>query len=307
MYERRMNKVMRPMAMLMLHKAEKYKTDIQVELTQCFQKFSFYRALDEVPLACKQLLRNSEQIPHEFLYNLEYDICTLIGTLPNQGAAVVERLDCSRPTKANQVQYPRPVRKRESCPTMPLVGGFSRGSPVSRALAFRSRYIILSFHPHRLSIPRQQTFTRQPRQVRSELLISTTAGTPIILISVFPSTTSLVANMMDMLAVLHNVRYWLVISHRTLTLPAFQAPPPEERSTPHNFRAGSLPESRKWESCRAMLLVGGVFLRGIARFPVLPFRRCSILASFHPRRFPRPRCREPPKSLNSTQLLKPNL
>ncbi|KAJ8867035.1 hypothetical protein PR048_032897 [Dryococelus australis] len=44
------------------------------------------------------------------------------------------------PTKANRVQSPAgslDFRKWESCWTMPLVGGFSRGSPVSLAPSFR--------------------------------------------------------------------------------------------------------------------------------------------------------------------------
>ncbi|KAJ8878298.1 hypothetical protein PR048_018875 [Dryococelus australis] len=57
------------------------------------------------------------------------------------GAAGAERLDCSPTTKANRVKYPAgslpDTRKRESCRTMTLVGGFSRRSPVSTALVFR--------------------------------------------------------------------------------------------------------------------------------------------------------------------------
>ncbi|KAJ8891113.1 hypothetical protein PR048_010624 [Dryococelus australis] len=56
------------------------------------------------------------------------------------GAAVAERLDCSPPTKASRVQSPAgspDLRKWESCWTMPLVGGFSRGSPVSPAPSYR--------------------------------------------------------------------------------------------------------------------------------------------------------------------------
>ncbi|KAJ8870337.1 hypothetical protein PR048_029358 [Dryococelus australis] len=45
-------------------------------------------------------------------------------------------------------------RKWEPCRTMPLVGGFSRGSPASPALAFRRCSILTSFHPHRISRPR---------------------------------------------------------------------------------------------------------------------------------------------------------
>ncbi|KAJ8895837.1 hypothetical protein PR048_001176 [Dryococelus australis] len=48
----------------------------------------------------------------------------------------------SPPTKVNRVQ---------SCRTTPRVGGFSRGFPVSSALAFRRCSIVASFHRHRLS------------------------------------------------------------------------------------------------------------------------------------------------------------
>ncbi|KAJ8867237.1 hypothetical protein PR048_031036 [Dryococelus australis] len=50
---------------------------------------------------------------------------------------VTERLDCSPPTKANRVQSPvgplPDFRMWKSCRKMPLLGGFSRGSPVSPA------------------------------------------------------------------------------------------------------------------------------------------------------------------------------
>ncbi|KAJ8894645.1 hypothetical protein PR048_007309 [Dryococelus australis] len=54
----------------------------------------------------------------------------------------------------NQARFPAgslpDFRKRESCQTMPLVSGFSRGSPVSIALKFRCCWILTSLHPHRL-------------------------------------------------------------------------------------------------------------------------------------------------------------
>ncbi|KAJ8895605.1 hypothetical protein PR048_000941 [Dryococelus australis] len=57
------------------------------------------------------------------------------------GAAVAKRLEYSPPTKANRAQsLTRSLadfRKWESCRTMPLVGGFSRRSPVSPTIAFR--------------------------------------------------------------------------------------------------------------------------------------------------------------------------
>ncbi|KAJ8881189.1 hypothetical protein PR048_017662 [Dryococelus australis] len=63
------------------------------------------------------------------------------------GATVAERLASSPPTKANRAQSPAgspDFRKWESCPTMPLVGGFSRGSPVSLAPSFRRSSIFTS-------------------------------------------------------------------------------------------------------------------------------------------------------------------
>ncbi|KAJ8884325.1 hypothetical protein PR048_016182 [Dryococelus australis] len=69
-------------------------------------------------------------------------------TLAIMGAAGAEWLDCLPPTKANRVQYPGgslpDFRKWESCRTMPLVGGFSRGSPVSPAISFRRCTILTS-------------------------------------------------------------------------------------------------------------------------------------------------------------------
>ncbi|KAJ8870475.1 hypothetical protein PR048_029497 [Dryococelus australis] len=59
---------------------------------------------------------------------------------PRAMATVAERLARTPPTRANRVQSPTgspDFRKWESCRTMPLVGGCSRGSPVSYAPSFR--------------------------------------------------------------------------------------------------------------------------------------------------------------------------
>ncbi|KAJ8867724.1 hypothetical protein PR048_031527 [Dryococelus australis] len=68
---------------------------------------------------------------------------------------VVDWLDCSPPTKANRVRFPAgsppDSRMWESCRAMPLVDGFSRGSPVYPAPAFRRCYMLASSHPHQLS------------------------------------------------------------------------------------------------------------------------------------------------------------
>ncbi|KAJ8871751.1 hypothetical protein PR048_028088 [Dryococelus australis] len=59
-------------------------------------------------------------------------------------------------------------RKWESCRTMPFVGGFQRGSPVSPAIAFRRCSILTSFQPHQLSqlIPSQGISLRTPNRDR---------------------------------------------------------------------------------------------------------------------------------------------
>ncbi|KAJ8869920.1 hypothetical protein PR048_028930 [Dryococelus australis] len=63
-------------------------------------------------------------------------------------AAVAQRFACSPHTKANQAQSPAGslpnFRKWLSCRTMPLVGGFSRGSPVSPVLLFQRCSILTS-------------------------------------------------------------------------------------------------------------------------------------------------------------------
>ncbi|KAJ8871371.1 hypothetical protein PR048_027688 [Dryococelus australis] len=56
--------------------------------------------------------------------------------------------------------------KWESCLMMPLVGSFSRGSPVSPAFSFRRCSIVTSFHSHRLSRPRCQ---EPPKYLNSTL------------------------------------------------------------------------------------------------------------------------------------------
>ncbi|KAJ8888453.1 hypothetical protein PR048_007943 [Dryococelus australis] len=68
----------------------------------------------------------------------------------SRGAVVSERLDCSPPIKANRVQSPvgslPDFHKWESCRTIPLVGRFSRGSPV-----LPHSCIPALLHPHIIS------------------------------------------------------------------------------------------------------------------------------------------------------------
>ncbi|KAJ8893621.1 hypothetical protein PR048_006221 [Dryococelus australis] len=70
--------------------------------------------------------------------------------LLSSGATVAERLARSPPTKANWIQSPAgspDFHKWESCRTMPLVSGSSRGSPVSHAPSFQRH----SFFTHSLT------------------------------------------------------------------------------------------------------------------------------------------------------------
>ncbi|KAJ8876091.1 hypothetical protein PR048_024000 [Dryococelus australis] len=61
--------------------------------------------------------------------------------------------------------------------------------------------------------------------------------------------------------------------------------------------AGPLPDFHKWKSWRTMSLVGG-FSRDFPFPPAFPFRPLLHTHLDHPRRFSRPRCYEPPKSLH---------
>ncbi|KAJ8876820.1 hypothetical protein PR048_021267 [Dryococelus australis] len=74
-------------------------------------------------------------------------MCSLYHEQPlSLGAAAAWWSDFSPPTKANRARFPAELlpysRKWESCRTMPLAGGFSRGSPVPPAFEspFSSRY-----------------------------------------------------------------------------------------------------------------------------------------------------------------------
>ncbi|KAJ8880348.1 hypothetical protein PR048_016815 [Dryococelus australis] len=69
--------------------------------------------------------------------------------LEEEGQRWPERLDRAPPTKANRVQSPTgspEFRMWESCQTMALVGGFSRGSPVSPLFnSVRNNRVVQSF------------------------------------------------------------------------------------------------------------------------------------------------------------------
>ncbi|KAJ8876154.1 hypothetical protein PR048_024063 [Dryococelus australis] len=85
-----------------------------------------------------------------------------------RGATIPERLACSPPTKTKRVLFPAgslsDFRKWESCQTMPLVGGFTWGYPISPTLAFQHCSILTSLHPHRSTRPHlDEIFTLRPK------------------------------------------------------------------------------------------------------------------------------------------------
>ncbi|KAJ8898264.1 hypothetical protein PR048_003624 [Dryococelus australis] len=73
------------------------------------------------------------------------------------GAAVVQLRDNSPPTKANRVRFPvgspPDFCMWEPWRTMPLAGGFFRGSPISPALVFRRCSTLALLHTHLFSRP----------------------------------------------------------------------------------------------------------------------------------------------------------
>ncbi|KAJ8892970.1 hypothetical protein PR048_005551 [Dryococelus australis] len=91
-----------------------------------------------------------------------------------------ERLAHSPPTKANQAQSPAgspDFRKWESCRTMPLVGGSSRGSPVSPDTSFRRRSIFISItlvgcQDLACSLPQRSTFNMAAVSVYISMCVS---------------------------------------------------------------------------------------------------------------------------------------
>ncbi|KAJ8872134.1 hypothetical protein PR048_025736 [Dryococelus australis] len=81
-----------------------------------------------------------------------YSSVILINVL---GVAVAERLACSPPTMTSRVHSPAGslpyFHMWDSCHTMPLGDGFSRGSPVPSALSFRRCSILTSCNRHQLT------------------------------------------------------------------------------------------------------------------------------------------------------------
>ncbi|KAJ8878043.1 hypothetical protein PR048_022506 [Dryococelus australis] len=95
-------------------------------------------------------------------------------------------------------------------------------------------------------------------------------------------------------------KMWLETTQEMIAERLYCSPP--TKASPVRSLTDSFLHFRMWESCQTNPLAGG-FPRGSPVSLALVFRCCSSLISFLPHQLSRPRCQEPPKSLNSNRKL----
>ncbi|KAJ8890984.1 hypothetical protein PR048_010493 [Dryococelus australis] len=165
-----------------------------------------------------------------------------------------QSVDCrTDPTLASHPQSPagsQSFRWWESCWTMPLVGGFPRGSPVSPAPSFRRRFIFTSI----------TLIGSEDLDVKGRPNLFTSLDKPLKNHPMYYRDAT------------NAVRY-PCFSH-TLNMSLSRSGPPVSLARLPPRRTGFNP--RPWESCRTMLLAGG-FSRGSPVSPSLSFLHCSII------------------------------
>ncbi|KAJ8865849.1 hypothetical protein PR048_033371 [Dryococelus australis] len=148
-----------------------------------------------------------------------------IVTSPLCGAAVAERLTCSPPTGFNpQLGHSPDIRTWDSCRTMPLVGGFSRGYPISH----RS-FIPELLHTH-LASPSSALKTSLLPAVQISLLTHLLFCTPLVM------TSRLVA---EKLVETTPTSSSLASSSPEPSTPRAESPPEISSSTPEAAGAGA--------------------------------------------------------------------
>ncbi|KAJ8871056.1 hypothetical protein PR048_027360 [Dryococelus australis] len=229
------------------------------------------------------------------------------------GAAMAERLTCSPPTKANwdhsSARSLPDFRKWKSYWTMPLVGGFSLGSPI-----FTSPFISVLLqtylnNPHRLSRPRSFNFNKEFSYLTGPLRIRQHRhGSYVIRVQTVNTfqkviQTTKTGERRGSTLSASSLRWAQRLSvgsvHSTASILAVVVDEDEEEGRPHNkasthmpanwldysppywfrFPERSPPDSRTWESCRDDAAGRRVF-SGISRFP-RPFH--SGAAPYSPR------------------------
>ncbi|KAJ8888396.1 hypothetical protein PR048_007886 [Dryococelus australis] len=166
-------------------------------------------------------------------------------------------------------------RKWESLWTMPMVGGFSRGSPVSLALAFRRCSIIALFHLNKLSRPHKMANFAHRVDVRHATIAEITNHIPCCT-CVNPRKPE---RFRMQLSELFAVRGSGIAACRALT--SHLGDP-----GPHSRRCISIPYFRTWGPYRTVSLVG-VFSWGSPASAALAFRHYPMLNSLHPPRLSR--------------------
>ncbi|KAJ8871096.1 hypothetical protein PR048_027400 [Dryococelus australis] len=193
------------------------------------------------------------------------------------------------------------IRKWESCRTMPLVGGFSRGFSVSPAASYSTRStligsqdLVVKSHTN-LSKPTVQMFDSRcvKKPPAGPPYCSTSGGERklnYVRSGVSPPTPCRCAGRGLHSPANHDYSQLAVSSLLLTTLLKAQgkgggghgsqavSPLASHQGEPLSIPGRVTPDFRTWESCRTMPLVGG-FSRGSPVFPALSFRRCSILTS----------------------------
>ncbi|KAJ8868007.1 hypothetical protein PR048_031816 [Dryococelus australis] len=163
----------------------------------------------------------------------------------------------------------RPKIPRESCWTMPLANGLSRGTPISLDLAFQRRsilgYHVMSGDYGHLRVPARKPVTRSRWRRDSVAWVATRASEN------WPRHAGHYAE--------RQVRYWLETAR--FLAPVFLCIGCSRQKLASHlgkqilFPTESLPNLRMWESCQTMPLVGG-FSRGSHVSPALSFRFALI-------------------------------
>ncbi|KAJ8869005.1 hypothetical protein PR048_030551, partial [Dryococelus australis] len=205
-------------------------------------------------------------------------------TCSSSGATVDERLDSSPPTKANRVQSPAgslpDFSKWGSCLTMPLVGGFSRGSPVPPPLYYGA----VSFSPRFTLIGSQDLLVLRRSYVQgAELACSVSAVLRVparlsddLIILLFECLKQYSVQILRRAFESTNCfACFRLVHYEAVSLLA------SRQGDPGSIRGRFTPDFRMSESCRTTPLVGG-FSWGSPVSPAFSFRRCSIITSIIP-------------------------
>ncbi|KAJ8895319.1 hypothetical protein PR048_000644, partial [Dryococelus australis] len=221
--------------------------------------------------------------------------------ISNQGATVAERLARSPPTKASRAQFPAgspDFCKWESLRTMPLVGGFPRGSPVSSAPSFRRRSIftsitligsqdltdkslftystnqakankLIAFHPMRGHSGRHK-LAKQPKCAANKNEDPEGRGRDECIVGLRSTFFFPGCSVPQFVCSGYSVRP-PPPHHPSVRRTGFDS----RRGRPRIFARGNRARPFRWS---------GGFLGDLPFLPALAFRRCSPLTQFHPHR-----------------------